>query len=113
VKRLTVAAAAVACSVGIGADDYDKLSASCIGLDKEGMSLCMQLIARHQFGALPTAHDLTLAEKTAVNAILAADSKSFLIIMADGSFVVGQRVSDRLIAIPCDANPCSRTPAKR
>jgi hypothetical protein len=37
---------------------------------------------------------------------MAADPLAVIVVLPDGSFVIGQTVADRLIGIPCEANPC-------
>jgi hypothetical protein len=86
--------------------DYLGLTASCIGLDKPGTKLCMDIMARAELGAFPPMRELTLAEKTAIDAIMAADSKAVVVILPDGSFVVGRSFGERLVGIPCASNPC-------
>jgi hypothetical protein len=103
-NKVVLAAATLACSAAISADDFTKLTISCIGLDDAGLDRCMGIIARHEYGALPNMHAFTLAEKTAVNAVMAADPKAVVVILADGSFVIGHTVGDRLIGIPCQSN---------
>jgi hypothetical protein len=111
-NKLLLAAVGLACCTVGGAADYISLSASCIGLDEPGTKRCMDIIARHSFGALAKIRDLTLAERTAFDAILAADPKAILVVLPDGNVEVGQFVTSRSIGIPCASNPCKGTPAK-
>jgi len=105
-KILAYVGIAVACSAAAIADDFTTSTAQCIGLDDSGMKRCIAIIARHNYGALHKLRTFTLAEKTAIDAIMAADPKAVIVVLPDGSFVIGQTVADRLIGIPCAANPC-------
>jgi hypothetical protein len=105
-KILAYIGVAVACSAAALADDFATSTAQCIGLDDPGMKRCIAIIARHNYGALPKLRTFTLAEKTAIDAVMVADPKAVIVVMPDGSFVIGQTVADRLIGIPCEANPC-------
>jgi hypothetical protein len=105
-KKAMFAVAALVLSTTASAADTLSLSTSCIGLDEPGMKLCMDIIARTELGAFAPMRALTLAEKTAINAIMAADSKAVVVILPDGSFVIGHSLGDRLIGIPCTSNPC-------
>jgi hypothetical protein len=113
-KKVVLVGITLACSAAVTAADtpanisgkFNTLSASCIGLDNAGMKRCMDIIARHVFGPLHALRTFTLAEKTAIDAVMGADKQAVLVVLPDGSFVIGQTVSDRLIGIPCEANPC-------
>jgi len=105
-KKVALVGVAMACCAAVTASDFNSLSASCIGLDKQGTQRCMDIIARHKFAPLPTMRPFTLAEKTAVEAILAGDPQAVIVVLPDGSFDIGQPVVDRVIGIPCKANPC-------
>jgi len=104
-KRISLAFT-LSCSAMAVAADFNTMSASCIGLDNLGMKRCLDIIARHAFGALPNMRPFTLAEKTAIDAILASDPKAVVVLLPDGSFAIGQPVIDRVIGIPCESNPC-------
>jgi hypothetical protein len=105
-KKIVLVGIALACSAAVTAADFDTLAASCVGLDNAGTKRCLDIIARHKFGPLHTLRSFTLAEKTAIDAIMAADPQAVIVVLPDGSFVIGQTVSDRVIGIPCEANPC-------
>jgi hypothetical protein len=113
-KKVGLVGIALACCAAVTAADtpanigakFNTLSASCIGLDNAGTKRCMDIIARHIFGPLHNLHPFTLAEKTAIDAILAADPQAFVVVLPDGSFAIGQTVTDRVIGIPCEASPC-------
>jgi hypothetical protein len=107
VNKAIFGVATLGLSLGVGADSPTNLSpTACIGLDDAGMKRCMEIIARHQFGALPNFPQLTLAEKTAIDAIMAADPKAILIVFPGGQFAIGQPVTSRAFAVPCKSNPC-------
>jgi hypothetical protein len=95
---------ALACSAA--AADSNALMASCIGLDGTGMTRCMGIIARSEYGPLPSIRPFTLAEKTGIDAVMAAHPQTFIVVLPDGSFVIGQQVANRVIGIPCESNPC-------
>ena len=105
-KRLVLLSIAIVCCAAVAAADFDTLAASCVGLDDAGMTRCMGIIARHKFGAFPNMRPFTLAEKTAIDAVMAEDSRAVIVVLPDGSFVIGQPIGDRVIGIPCEANPC-------
>jgi hypothetical protein len=117
-KKVVLVGIALACSAAVtaadidtriavkAAGDFDTLSAQCIGLESGGMKRCLQIIARHKFAPLHNLNQLTLAEKTAIDAIMAADPKAILVVLPDGSFVIGHDYGDRFVYIPCEATPC-------
>jgi hypothetical protein len=86
---------------------FNTLSASCIGLDNTGTKRCLDIIARQVFGPLHPMRSWTLAEKTAIEAITPADPQAVIVVLPDGSVVMGQTVSERVVGIPCEAGPCS------
>lgn len=113
-KKVVLVGMTLACSAAVTAADaptkiagkFTTLSASCIGLDNPGTQRCMDIIARHVFGTFHALRSFTLAEKTAIEAIMGADPQAVIVVLPDGSFLIGQTISDRLIGIPCEANPC-------
>jgi hypothetical protein len=105
-KKVALIGIALGCSAAGTAADYNTLAPSCIGLDDAGMKRCLGIIARHEFGALPNLRPFTLAEKTAINAIMAGDPQAVIVVLPNGSFVIGQPVTNRVIGIPCESNPC-------
>jgi hypothetical protein len=105
-KTFVLFVIAVTCCALVAAADFKDLAASCIGLDDAGTKRCLAIVARHTYGPFHNLRPFTLAEKTAIDAIMAADSKAVIVVLPDGSFVIGQTFPDRVIGIPCEANPC-------
>jgi hypothetical protein len=105
-KKIVLVGIALASSAAVTAADFDTLASSCIGLDDAGMKRCLDILARHKFGALPKMRPFTLAEKTAIDAIMVGDPQAVIVVLPDGSFVVGQPIANRVIGIPCESNPC-------
>jgi hypothetical protein len=105
-KKIVLVCFTLAASAAITAADFDALSASCVGFDEVDTKRCLDIIARHNYGPLPKMRPSTLAEKAAINAIVAADKQAVIVVLPDGSFVVGQQVADRVIGIPCESSPC-------
>ena len=113
-KKVVLVGIALACSAAVTAADtvndirakFNTISRSCIGLDDRGTQRCLDIVARHVFAPVHPLNQLTLAEKTAIDAIMSADPKALLVVLPDGSFVVGQDWGDRFVYIPCEATPC-------
>jgi hypothetical protein len=105
-NKIVLVSFALAASAAVTAADFDALTASCVGFDEAGTKRCLDIVSRHNYGPLPKMRPFTLAEKTAINAIVAADKQSVVVVLPDGSFVVGQQVADRVIGIPCESSPC-------
>jgi hypothetical protein len=104
-KRAFVAAVgALLLSTAVGADDYTQLTKPCTGLDGPSTQRCMEIIARHMFAPMPKMRRLTLAEKTAMDAILAVDPKAVMVVLADGTVEMGHRGNNRTIDIPCTSS---------
>ena len=98
--------AAIAISVFASVSEYDGLSAQCIGLDNTGLKRCLGIITRYEFGAEHKMQPLSLAERTAINAVLQRDPKAVLVVLPDGSALLGHNDGDRIVGLPCEANPC-------
>jgi len=122
-RRVVLVGITLACSAVTAADidttkaatkdasDFGALTAQCIGLERAGQQQCMNIIARYKFGPPATPRTLTLAERTALDAIRAADSQAILVLLPDGSYTIGEMLpgdtlANRFYYIPCTANPC-------
>ena len=107
-RTLILAAVAIAAaSVFANASEFDDLSAQCIGLDDAGLKRCLGIIARHEFGPEHQMRPLSLAERTAINAVLQRDPKAVIVVLPDGSALLGHNDGDRIVGLPCEATPCT------
>jgi hypothetical protein len=105
-RKLILTATAIAASVFASASEFGDISVECDGLDKAGVQRCLDIIARHQFGPEHTMRPLSLADRTAINAVLHHDAKAVLVVLPDGSVLLGHDDGDRIVGLPCEASPC-------
>jgi hypothetical protein len=87
---------ALALSFTVSADDVgtynaavEKLTAQCQGLDTGGYEQCLKIIYRYAYGNPANPPPMTLAEKTGIDAVMESDRLAVIVLLPDGSRVLG------------------------